>query len=133
MPVFAMAPGAIAAFSGSRLCHGTLEHDAERDRAEGHEAHVSFAIQIPSPIHGLKRVDVQDFDEDMLAKGRQDAAGLKDAVWVPVWDFNKHGGMPTSKISFSHDTMVAMPWKQVVPSGRTPGPRPCRVMVRLLY
>ena len=92
MPVFAMAPGAIAAFSGSRLCHGTLEHDAERDRAEGHEAHVSFAIQIPSPIHGLKRVDVQDFDEDMLAKGRQDAAGLKDAVWIPVWDFNKHGG-----------------------------------------
>ena len=27
MPLFIMAPGALATFSGSDLCHGTTEHD----------------------------------------------------------------------------------------------------------
>ena len=30
MPLFIMAPGALATFSGSDLCHGTTEHDDVR-------------------------------------------------------------------------------------------------------
>ena len=32
MPLFIMAPGAVATFSGSDLCHGTTEHDDVQTR-----------------------------------------------------------------------------------------------------
>jgi hypothetical protein len=55
MPLFVMAPGSIVAFPGANLYHCTTEHDSVERYPENCKAHISFAVQTPSPILGQKK------------------------------------------------------------------------------
>jgi hypothetical protein len=54
MPLFCMAPGSIVVFPGADLYHCTTEHDLEKHCPPNCKAHISFAVQMPSPILGQK-------------------------------------------------------------------------------
>jgi hypothetical protein len=56
MPLFVMAPGSIVAFPGANLYHCTTEHDSVERYPENCKAHISFAVQTPSPILGQKKL-----------------------------------------------------------------------------
>ena len=115
MPVFMMAPGAVAAFSGAKLCHCTTEHHAER--SGGCAAHVSFAVQTPALTLGLhkqpsKRAEVET---ELHTYGVMDSMSKhwREAVWLPVW----HAcDAPSPKTRLFHDEslMCALPWRRIV-------------------
>ena len=114
MPIFMMAPGAVAAFSGSDLCHGTTEHHSESKRAGGCRAHISFAVQTPGAILGMYRVeDRNPLHGLLLQAGHEDALTLEGAIWVPVWHF-RDKKPPIIKLTYSKEHMYSLLWKKVV-------------------
>ena len=114
MPLFMMAPGAVAAFPGSDLCHGTTEHHAEAERAGGCKAHISFAVQTPQALLGISRdMDREPLHSELLQAGHEDALALEGAIWLPVWHFQQEEP-PTCKLTYSKEYMYSLLWRKVV-------------------
>lgn len=115
MPVFMMAPGAVAGFSGAKLCHCTTEHHAER--SGGCAAHVSFAVQTPALTLGLhkqpsKRAEVET---ELHAYGVTDSLSerWREAVWLPVWHACD-APSPETRLFHDESLMCALPWRRIV-------------------
>ena len=115
MPVFMMAPSAVASFRGASLCHCTLEHHVQR--SGGCAAHVSFAVQTPALTLGLpaqvsKRLELE---AELQAKAVLDSRTpyWKDAVWLPVWHFRK-APSPTTRLAYDEQLMYALPWRRII-------------------
>ena len=115
MPVFMMAPGAVASFQGASLCHCTLEHHTKR--SDGCAAHVSFAVQTPALTLGVptqlsKRLAVE---AELQADAALDSLNeyWRDAVWLPVWHFRK-APSPTTRLFYDKCLMHALPWRRIV-------------------
>jgi len=110
-----MAPGAVASFSGARLCHCTTEHHAAR--CSGCAAHVSFAVQTPALTLGLhpqpsKRAVVE---ADLQAYGFLDSRSQRwqEAVWLPVWHA-REAPSPSTRLFHDESLMCALPWRRIV-------------------
>ena len=121
MPLFAMVPGAAAAFEGSELCHGTTEHDVPEARATGCGAHVSFAVQTPAAMLGLARQApaCKAVHERARAGAASDAAsaGWRDATWLPVHNAGAcepRLAAPTVRLAHDAAIMAVLPWRKVV-------------------
>jgi len=120
MPLFLMAPGAVAAFSGSTLCHGTTAHHAENERRPGCKAHVSFAVQTPAATLGVENASAKRLATHrvMLEAGYCDAARSQQwqqpgTVWLPVWNF-PDVAPPLGLLTYSESRMCVLPWKRIV-------------------
>ena len=118
MPLFVMAPGSIVAFPGADLYHCTTEHDSVERRPENCKAHISFAVQTPSPILGQKKSFTNQVHTELLALGGIDGTQhWKHAVWLPVRRLDcKTNPVPTKKISFktNKDELFVLGWRRIV-------------------
>ena len=119
MPLFLMAPGAVATFAGSTLCHGTTAHHAESKRQCGCEAHISFAVQTPAATLGLENTSAERHAQHnaMLEAGYRDASSPQwqqpGTVWLPVWHYRKVVA-PLGLLKYSESIMCVLPWKRIV-------------------
>jgi len=121
MPLFVMASGAVALFSGSDLVHGTTEHHAHEVRAQGCEAHVSFAIQTPAPLLGSSRgADcVRALHDELLRLSGDDARETggrfspANARWLAVQN-TPEGPTPSGRLLYDSSTMTAMQHSRIV-------------------
>lgn len=118
MPLFLMAPGAVATFAGASLCHGTTAHHTEKKRSHGCKAHISFAVQTPAATLGVENSSSErhGLQEEMLAAGRRDVDEhwrSPDTVWMPVWNFNKVAA-PLGLLAYDESSMCALPWNRIV-------------------
>lgn len=120
MPLFVMVPGAVAAFSGSDLAHGTTEHDAPDARSPGCAAHVSFAVQTPAPTLGFSCKSEAGIllHKRLLALGATDACEGRlhpdcGTVWLAVHQ-TPHGCMPTTRLKYDMETMSVLSYERVV-------------------
>jgi hypothetical protein len=69
MPLFVMASGSIVAFPGADLYHCTSEHASVERRPENCKAHISFAVQTPSPILGQNKSFTNQLHTELLVAG----------------------------------------------------------------
>lgn len=84
-PFFPMPPGALSIFRGLEFRHETCEHGPLAARAEGHQAHVSFAVQTPFDVLDVKGERRAAVHRSLVEHGALDACELwLDAVWLPV-------------------------------------------------
>ena len=118
MPLFVMAPGSIVAFPGADLYHFTTEHDSVERRPENCKAHISFAVQTPSPFLGQTKTYTKQLHTELLALGGIDGAQhWEDAVWLPVRHLDcKTNPVPTKKISFqtNKEELFVLGWRHIV-------------------
>lgn len=119
MPLFMMKSGAVALFSGSEHMHGTLGHHCREARAPGCEAHISFAVQTPSPILGAARGSerIVGLHRELLDLGEEDAKAADgnwaDAAWLAV-QHSPDGPTPQGKLWYDASVMLALPYQKVV-------------------
>ena len=122
MPLFIMAPGAVATFSGSDLCHGTTEHDAVQTRPAGCLAHVSFAVQTPAATLGLVRTSAEcvALHKSLLAATNADVCRTKGhwsvqagTAWLGVRHM-ANAMPPPHHLRWEPKTMAALPFERIV-------------------
>ena len=121
MPLFVMTSGAVALVSGSDLVHGTTEHHAHEVRAQGCEAHVSFAVQTPAPLLGSSRgADcVRALHDELLRLSGDDARETggrfspANARWLAVQN-TPEGPTPSGRLLYDSSTMTAMQHSRIV-------------------
>ena len=87
MPLFIMAPGAVATFSGSDLCHGTTEHDDVQTRPVEGRLRLpgaclfrrSDVVQTPAATLGLVRTSAEcvALHQSLLAATNADVCRTK--------------------------------------------------------
>ena len=118
IPLFMMAPRAVAIFPGAHLCHCTTAHHDAAHRKHGCQAHVSFAVQTPAAVLGVRKQSAErnELHTRLITLGAQDlihSAHWNDAVWIPVWHF-KDAKSPTARLDYDAETMKPLPWKKIV-------------------
>lgn len=122
MPLFMMAPGAVATFSGSDLCHGTTEHDNVKRRPPGSLAHVSFAIQTPAATLGLVRTSAEcvALHQSLQAATNADVCRTKGhwsveagTAWLGVRHV-PNAAPPPHHLQWEPKTMEALPFERIV-------------------
>ena len=120
MPLFLMAPGAVATFAGATLCHGTTAHHAENERRCDCKAHISFAVQTPAATLGVENASAERHAQHaaMLKAGHCDAHSSPQwqqpgTVWLPVWHFPEVAA-PLGLLTYSDSRMCVLPWRRIV-------------------
>ena len=116
MPLFMMAPGAVALFAGATLCHCTTGHHKEAQRKPHCEAHVSFAVQTPATVLGLggQPAERHELHNRLLELGTNDLRERwHDAVWLPVWHFRDKPS-PHARLDYSESEMCVLRWRRIV-------------------
>ena len=111
MPLFMMAPGAVAMFAGADAHHGTCAHHARDKRAAGCKAHISFAVQTPAASVRLSGAARREVHQVLLHAGAADVRARNgywaDAVWLPV--FHNPQQQPPGSNRVVRASMVIMP------------------------
>ena len=116
MPLFMMAPGAVALFAGATLCHCTTRHHEVAQRKSRCEAHVSFAVQTPATVLGMggKCAERHELHDRLLELGTIDLREMwPDAMWLPVWHFHEKPS-PQARLDYSESEMCVLPWRRIV-------------------
>jgi hypothetical protein len=87
-------------------------------RPENCKAHISFAVQTPSPILGQTKTSNNQLHTELLALGGIDGTQhCKDAVWLPVRRLDcKINPVPTKKISLqtNKEELFVLGWRRIV-------------------
>jgi len=116
MPLFMMAPGAVALFAGATLCHCTTGHHEKAQRKPQCEAHISFAVQTPATVLGLggQPAKRHELHNRLLELGTNDLRERwHDAVWLPVWHFRDKPS-PHARLDYSESEMCVLRWRRIV-------------------